>query len=132
MMDTSIHAATASMTQGVSSTENLRGLANTDQRAALREATQQFEGLFIQMMLKTMRSTAGGGMFSSSATRTFQEMQDTEMAKRIAANGGLGLTEQIIDSVMQQAGIKSGAVTAPVDTAPQNTRTFLQSRGVAE
>ena len=33
----------------------LRGQARKDGKAALRETAQQFEGMFLQMMLKSMR-----------------------------------------------------------------------------
>ena len=135
MMDNSVNAVTASLMRGTSATsvEDLRRLGNVDERAGLQAATQQFEGLFIQMMLKTMRSTVGeNAMFSSSAMNTFQEMQDTETAKQIAASGGLGLTQQIIDSVMQQANLQPKMEAAPANVAAQNIQTFLQTRGVAE
>ena len=135
MMDNSVNAVTASLMRGTSATsvEDLRRLGNVDERAGLQAATQQFEGLFIQMMLKTMRSTVGeNAMFSSYARNTFQEMQDTETAKQIAASGGLGLTQQIIDSVMQQANLQPKMEAAPANVAAQNIQTFLQTRGVAE
>ncbi len=135
MMDNSVNAVTASLMRGTSATsvEDLRRLGNVDERAGLQAATQQFEGLFIQMMLKTMRSTVGeNAMFSSSAMNTFQEMQDTETAMQIAASGGLGLTQQIIDSVMQQANLQPKMEAAPANVAAQNIQTFLQTRGVAE
>lgn len=115
------------------SLNEIKLMGKADERTALELATRQFEGLFIQMMLKSMRSTVGeNAMFSSSTTKTFQDMQDTEMAKQVAANGGLGLTQQIIDSVMQQANLQPRAKATPENVAPQNIQTFLQTRGVVE
>ncbi len=132
MISNTLHAATASLSRGVTETEDLRRLANTDEKAALREATQQFEGLFIQMMLKTMRSTADqDGLFSSSALKSFREMQDSEMAKQIAAGGGLGLTQQVMDSVLRQARIEPDTPTPSASvSAEQDTLSHLQGRGV--
>ena len=132
MIDSSLNTATISMQQGATSVQELRQLAGQDEHRALEEATKQFEGLFIQMMLKTMRSTVGEDMFSSSATQTFKDMQDTEMAKQIAAAGGIGLTQQVIDSVMRQAGVEQAGEMEPqqVESATQDTLSYLQNRVV--
>lgn len=107
MIDSTINSAMAASMQGqIDSTDDIRRLATHDERAALEQATRQFEALFVQMMMKTMRSTVGeSGLFSSSVTQTFRDMQDAEISKQISASGGLGLTEAVIDSVMQQAGV---------------------------
>ena len=110
--------------------DEIKVLGQTDKDAALRQATEQFEALFVQMMLKTMRTTVGESSFTSgNGIKTFQDMQDTEMAKRIAAQGGLGLTDQIIESVMRQAGVKSDAEATDVKGAV-NTVDHLQNRNI--
>lgn len=124
----------ASMQQQSSSMDDIRRLADSDEREALRQATQQFEALFVQMMLKTMRATVGeSSLHSSSATKTFREMQDSEMAKHIGATGGLGLTKQIIDSVFQQVGMEEPVAIEGEENAEEvveNTSQFLQQRGL--
>jgi len=111
------------------SLNEIKLLGQSDERTALKQATQQFEALFVQMMLKSMRSTVGeNGFMSSSATNTFQEMQDNELAKQISGNGGFGLTEQIIDSVLQQAGVKADAKSSANVESPLDTMRHLQGR----
>ena len=45
--------------------------------AALRAAAKQFEGLFLQMVMKSMRATTGqNGMMDSEQTRSWQGMLD--------------------------------------------------------
>ncbi len=145
MFDTSNSSFTASLSQDLSRGEEIRKLASSDQRAALEAATRQFEGLFIQMMLKSMRATVSeDGLFSSSAIKSFKEMQDSELARRIAAKGGLGLTNQIVDSVIRQAGIATDQAVEPAEKAEGETAdtkdesdqtvdtiTHLQQRGVS-
>lgn len=128
MIESSANPVTASLGQQMTNLEDIRQLASDDERAALKKATEQFEALFVQMMLKTMRSTTGeNSLHSSSATKTFQDMQDSEMAKQISAAGGIGLTQQVLDSVFQQAGIEEETIST--DNSLVQTETFLQQRG---
>ena len=55
----------------------LRGQARQDGKAALRETAQQFEGMFLQMMLKSMReATVKSDLVESSGAETFEAMFD--------------------------------------------------------
>lgn len=62
---------------------------------AIKEVCQQFESLFIGMLLKQMRSTVqdGGLTEKSQARETFESMLDEEMAKEMAENGGIGIAD---------------------------------------
>ncbi len=61
----------------------------------LREATQEFESLFIAQMMKEMRSTVpeSGLLGSGSEQGIFREMLDQELSRRIAGTGGFGIGE---------------------------------------
>src|SRR5438128_248004 len=61
----------------------------------LHEAAQEFESLFIDQMLQTMRRSMpeGGLLGAGSGQRTFREMLDQEMSRQIAHSGGLGVGE---------------------------------------
>ena len=63
----------------------------------LREATQQFEGLFLTQMLEAMRRTApkGGILPASSGEQMFRQMFDQEIAQRMAQSGGVGIGEML-------------------------------------
>jgi peptidoglycan hydrolase FlgJ len=60
---------------------------------ALRQATQEFESLFIAQMMKTMRGTVpqSGLMGSDSGQGIFREMLDQELSRQIAFAGGFGI-----------------------------------------
>jgi flagellar protein FlgJ len=78
----------------------------------LRAAAQQFEALFVQMVMKSMREAKlADGLFDSSQSDLYQGMQDAEMAKAIAGRtgGGLGLSELIL---RQLGGAPQGPVPA--------------------
>jgi flagellar protein FlgJ len=59
----------------------------------LREATQEFESVFIAKIFEGMRRTVpeSGLMGDDSGTKTFQEMLDQQLSRQIARGGGLGI-----------------------------------------
>jgi Rod binding domain-containing protein len=97
----------------------LRGKAQKDQNSALKESAQQFEGLFIQMMLKSMRE-ANEPMKDednkSYAMETFEGMFDKEVSLQMAKRGSLGVADFMERAVKQQ------------QTPPPSTDALLKSR----
>ena len=65
--------------------------------AKLREASSEFEAIFIQQMLKTMRKTSLETEFikKSEGEKIFRSMLDEQYALLSAKSGRLGLGEMI-------------------------------------
>ena len=64
--------------------------------AAIKKSAQQFEALFLQMMLKSMRdATPKGGLFDSEATKTFEQMYDQQIVMAMSERGSTGLAQMI-------------------------------------
>ncbi|MDR2688994.1 MAG: flagellar assembly peptidoglycan hydrolase FlgJ, partial [Azoarcus sp.] len=77
---------------------------------ALRAAAKQFEGLLLQMMLKSMRAaTPANDLMDSDQTRLYQELLDQQMASNLAQSGGTGLSEALF---RQLGGGKEAAFSA--------------------
>ena len=59
----------------------------------LRQATQEFESLFIAQMLGAMRQTVPQSHLfgTDSGERVFRQMLDEETARQVASSGGLGI-----------------------------------------
>lgn len=75
-----------------SDTSRLATLAN------LQKAGQQFEAIFVQMMLKSMRSAhLADDIFGSKAGDTFRELQDQKIAQNMAAHQPLGIGKAMSD-----------------------------------
>lgn len=67
---------------------------------ALRKASQELEAVFINMMMKTMRSSIpeNDGLFKKSeAEKMFEEMLDEEYANSLSEAGGIGIGDMIFD-----------------------------------
>ena len=69
----------------------LRARAASDPHAAIKAAAKQFEAMFMQQLMKSMReSSLGTGMLENSGTQMGTEMLDTQFANKMAgAPGGL-------------------------------------------
>lgn len=81
----------------------LRAAAKQQSPEATRETAKQFEALFIQMMMKSMRQampTEGG--FDSEQVRFYQEMFDQQMSLELAKGRGIGLADSIVRQLERQ------------------------------
>ena len=82
----------------------LRQDAKAQDPAALKEAAKQFESLFTQMLLKSMREankTFGDSMFGGEQGEMYQDMFDDQMAVHLAQGRGLGLADMLIRQLSQ-------------------------------
>lgn len=75
----------------------LRSQAAQAPQAALGEVVTQFESLFMQMMLKSMReATIEGGLFQSHQMETYRTMFDQQVALDLSRQGGLGMRDVLL------------------------------------
>lgn len=81
--------------------------------ARLRDAAKQFEGLFVQTLLKSMRGTVPMSdlIDNSGEIETYRQLLDEEMAQKIGGRGGLGIADLITDRYLAAA-----RGEAPLDT----------------
>src|SRR5262249_62296448 len=70
----------------------LQERAAKDPQGALKQAAREFETLFLDMMMKSMRAAAPAkSMFDNEGTRMFTGLLDHELSRKLADRGGLGL-----------------------------------------
>ena len=75
----------------------LRLDAQQNSEEAIEPVARQFEGIFLQMMLKSMRDAVpDGGLFEDSGREMYQDMHDKQLAVSLAAQGGIGLADTIV------------------------------------
>jgi len=93
--------------QGLAS---LKFKAHNDQTSAVKEVGEQFEAFFIHEMLKSMREATNAmksGLWDSSATDTYNQMFDQELASSMAKGQGLGVTEWLVAQLDAPEGAKN-------------------------
>lgn len=78
----------------------LRAAVRSGDPDALRATARQFEALLLNVLLKSMRETAGdGGLFGSSEQRTFVSLLDEQVANRLAERPGIGLADLMLRQI---------------------------------
>lgn len=83
------------------------GKANPgNQDAALKKTSQDFEALFIGMMLKSMRATVGKDSLTGGGhgEEVYRSMLDQEYAQEAAKGGALGLCRGLEEQLARHIG----------------------------
>jgi peptidoglycan hydrolase FlgJ len=109
------------------SLDALRARASADPKGAVREAARQFETLFMNELMKSMRSTtlASGaldGEGSTSGRNMSTDMLDMQFATQLSGRPG-GLSDAIMKQLERQMGLSPGPI--PVTTSANNTQSPL-------
>ncbi len=101
-----------------------------DEEQTLRQVAGQFESLFVNMMLKSMRQASlAEGLFDSEQSKMYQDMADQQLASDLSMRGGLGLQ----DVIMRQLGgarYSNSAEAVPGQTFSIDTVTVRPSLGI--
>ena len=125
----------ASAAWDAQSLNELKSKAGQDPGANLRPVARQVEGMFVQMMLKSMREALPkDGLFSSDSTRLYTSMYDQQIAQQMTAGKGLGLA----DMMVKQMGGEQAAQTAAPESQqvpmkfPLETVTSYQNQALTQ
>ena len=93
-----------SLAASAQSLDGLRALAKKSPDQALRAVAQQFESVFMNMMLKSMRdATPQDGMFDSEQTKMFTGMLDQQLAQNMSSRG-IGLADIMVRQLSKSVG----------------------------
>ena len=87
--------------------------------ARLKKACQEMESVFLNMLLKSMRSTIAKTELGGSTMQqdTMQSMFDMEMTRNMAAAGGTGIADMMYRSLTRAN--QAAAATAPTVQTPK-------------
>ena len=95
---TAIPTIPALPTTGINAPNVSTDTSRLASRANLEKAGKQFEAVFTQMMLKSMRNThLAEELFSSKAIDTFRDMQDQKLSVVMAESKPLGIGKAMVD-----------------------------------
>lgn len=101
-----------SLALDVQGLNSLRQSAKQNSPEALKASAQQFEGLFINMMLKSMRqATAAAAPEQSQDSQLYTSMLDQQLSQTMAQRG-IGLADMMLRQMQRQPGALSGANAA--------------------
>lgn len=106
LTDTQSQLALSRNTNDIQGLDILRQAAQNGDKGALEEAAKQFEGIFVQMMLKSMRQAQDvlvdkDSPFNSQQVMFYRDMHDKQLATDLAQNGSIGLADIIVRQLGQ-------------------------------
>ena len=117
----------ASLATDTRSLEALKYSAGKDPKAVVKEAAKQFEALFMQQLMKSMRDASlSSGMLDNEGSKLGTEMLDTQFATKMTGLPG-GLADIIARQLERQMGgaqpaIPAGAAEPATGIAPADGR----------
>src|ERR1700744_1457433 len=86
----------------------LSAQAKASPQAGMKMAAQQFDAVFTQMMLKSMRdATPQDGPFDSHDSATFTSMMDQQMSQELSKKG-IGVADAMLKQLMRNQGMQVG------------------------
>jgi len=113
------------------SLEQLKRAAGEDPRRAVKQVATQFEALFMQMVLKSMReATLRSGMLDSQEQDLYRGMLDQQIAQKVAASG-TGLADLIARQLSRNLPSAASAAAAAAATAAK-AATATEARVVGD
>jgi flagellar protein FlgJ len=105
--------ATSQLAIDVNSLTQLNTLAKQNPNQALQGAAQQFEAMFIGMLMKSMRDAMPqDGIFDSEQTKLYQSMLDQQISQTMAKRG-IGLSAALVKQ-LSPANVQDAARAAGV------------------
>lgn len=110
----------------------LRNASKDQSPEALRAVAKQFEALFMQMMLKSMRDASlGDGIFDTDQAKFYQEMFDKQISISMSERKGLGIADMIVRQLGGNRAEQASDNVKPPE-APAKTSTDHKLRSPAE
>ena len=112
------------------SLDAVRARAVTDPKGAVREAARQFEALFMNELMKSMRAAVPGpgmGMADDAGAKLGSDMLDQKYGNQLTGMKG-GLSEAIMRQLDRQMGLTPGPI--PVTGSANNTPDPLAAQPV--
>ncbi|MEE1979794.1 flagellar assembly peptidoglycan hydrolase FlgJ [Shewanella xiamenensis] len=87
--------------------DSLRAQAQKDEKGALKKVAQQFEGVFVQMLMKSMRDAnavfESDSPLNSQYTKFYEQMRDQQLSVDLSDKGVLGLADMMVQQLSPES-----------------------------
>ncbi|KWH60897.1 flagellar assembly peptidoglycan hydrolase FlgJ [Burkholderia semiarida] len=92
----------------------LRAQAKQSPQAGAKAVAGQFDAMFTQMMLKSMRDASpDGGLLDSHTSKMYTSMLDQQLAQQMSTRG-IGVADALMKQLLRNAGVGAGGGAADV------------------
>lgn len=103
----------------------LRQQSRQDSDAGMQATARQLEGVFLNMMLKSMRqanaSFGEGNYLNGQHTEQFRDMYDQQLSTNLSSGRGIGLADMIVRQMKQLEGRKADGSEHSQETVVQRS-----------
>ena len=121
-MDNSFKTNVSSNVLDTHNLDSLRKRALNNDETALKEVAKQFESLFTNMLMKSMRAANAAfeadSPMNNNYTQFYRDMQDKQMAADMSQSGSMGLADVIVRQLSNDGGNYMPASSLQGDTNP--------------
>jgi len=116
------HMANSQAYTDLASLGQIKVQAQSDSQGALREVAQQFESIFMNMVLKSMRNAneafSEEGFLSNQQSKLYRDMYDQQISLNMTEGPGLGMADMLVKQLSgfvdrHQPMATSGGAEAP-------------------
>ena len=91
---------------------SLRAEAAAAPNKAINEVALQFEALFVQQMMKSMRDAVSkSDLMNSDHLDTYQAMADQQMAVNLSQQGGIGIARMLVEQMQSRGYVAESQIT---------------------
>lgn len=98
---------------------DMRREAREQSSDSVKQVAKQFESLFVQMMLKSMRDAVPeGGLFNSNQEKLYRDMFDKQLSMNIASGQGVGLAAVIERQLSRSDSLEAKSEPLPLPARP--------------
>ncbi|GAA5213885.1 flagellar assembly peptidoglycan hydrolase FlgJ [Corallincola platygyrae] len=114
--------ATSRQVHDIQGLDRLRQSAQKNEDAALHEVAKQFEGMFVQMLISSMRQAneafESDSPFNSRYAKFYENMADQQMSQDLSQSGAFGLAEIMVQQLRPdgKSFMPSSAVRSTADS----------------
>ncbi|MFC7514194.1 flagellar assembly peptidoglycan hydrolase FlgJ [Herbaspirillum sp. GCM10030257] len=107
--------------------ESLRQSARQKSPEALKEAAKQFEALFMNMIMKSMREASPkDDLFDNDQTRMYTSMLDQQISQNMASRG-VGLADMLVRQLSAHSASQSAPLGAEQAEEPRDLSNLLKN-----
>jgi len=121
-MDNSFKTNVSSNVLDTHNLDSLRKRALNNDDTALKEVAKQFESLFTNMLMKSMRDANAAfeteSPMNNNYTQFYRDMQDKQMAADMSQSGSMGLADVIVKQLSNNGGNYMPASSLQGDSNP--------------
>jgi len=89
-----------------------------DSTQGIKTVAKQFEAMFLNIMLRGMRSGGGNSLLDNGETRLYTEQLDQQFAQKIADGPGIGLADALVKQITRSQTLAAPSLDAPTTTIP--------------